>query len=229
MKGPLEKSLRPVNNGNILQFFITLRETIHMAKTDTEQSPLSRLDDRIDLALLDARRLFLNGAVDDELIKDIIRKLWYLELTAPGKPITLLINSPGGSITAGLALWDQIKAISSPITTVVTGLAASMGSVLSLAAPRGRRFATPAARIMIHQPHISGVVRGQATDLQIQAEEIERTHHELARMYADATKQSIEVIKKALDRDTWMSAKEAKDFGLIDHIVVTFKDISNAK
>lgn len=186
----------------------------------------NRVEEKIDEALLKARRIFFSDVVDSSSAKDAIRKLWYLELTDPGKPILFVINSPGGSVDAGLAIWDQIKMISSPVTTLVTGLAASMGSILSLCAEKGRRFATPNARIMIHQPSISGFVRGQATDLEIQAKEILKTRNALIEIYMKSTGKSFEVIEKALDRDTWMSSKEALSFGLLDKIVNSYKDIS---
>src|SRR6476646_8775872 len=117
-----------------------------------KEVPSDKVTEKIDFALLDARRIFLSDAVDNETAADIIRKLWYLEIIKPGKPILLVINSPGGSVDAGFAIWDQVKMISSPVTTLVTGLAASMGSIISLCAAPKRRFATPYARIMIHQP-----------------------------------------------------------------------------
>ena len=132
----------------------------------------SRMEDKISETLLEKRRIFLSDGVDMESANMVIRQLWYLEAVNPGKPILLIINSPGGSVDAGFAVWDQVKLITSPVTTLVTGLAASMGSMLSLCADKGQRFATPHARIMIHQPSIHGVVRGQATDLEIQAKEI---------------------------------------------------------
>ena len=142
---------------------------------EDNQKKHTRLDDRIDEALLKARRIFFADVVDNDSARDAIRKIWYLELTDPGKPILFVINSPGGSVDAGFAVWDQVKMITSPVVTLVTGLAASMGSVLSLCAPKGKRFATERARIMIHQPSIGGVIRGQATDLAIQAKEILKT------------------------------------------------------
>src|SRR5947207_2122178 len=139
-----------------------------MAKSDKEQqsSPsFTKVKDKIDGAILDARRIFISDAIDNNSAEDAIRKLWYLELSDPGKPILLVINSPGGSIDSGFAIWDQVKMISSPITTLITGLAASMGSVLSLCAAPKRRFSTPNARILIHQPRLGGAIQGQATDL----------------------------------------------------------------
>ena len=180
---------------------------------------------KIDQLLLEKRRIFLSSAVTDESAKEIIRKLWYLELIAPGTPILLVINSPGGSVDSGFAIWDQIKMITSPVTTLVTGLAASMGSVLSLAAAPNRRFATKNARIMIHQPLISGVIQGQATDLDIQAKEIIKTRGAIVEVYAKATGKDPEFLEKTIDRDTWMSADEAKDFGLLDGIVSSYQAI----
>jgi ATP-dependent Clp protease, protease subunit len=186
---------------------------------------ISLLEDRIDEALLKTRRIFLSDAVDNESAQKVIRKLWYLEATDPGKPILFVINSPGGSVDSGLAIWDQIQMITSPITTLVTGMAASMGSVLSLAAAPGRRFATKYARIMIHQPSIHAVVRGQATDLQIHAKEILKTREMLVDLYAKRTGKSPDVIDRALDRDSWFSAEEALQFGLLDKVVTSYKQL----
>lgn len=201
-----------------------------MAKTEKENdsavaSNYMKLEDKINGALLDSRRLFLSDAIDNETANVIIKKIWYLELTRPGKPILLVINSPGGSVDSGFAIWDQIKMITSPVTTLVTGLAASMGSVLSLCAAPKRRFATPNSRIMIHQPMIGGVIKGQATDLEIQAKEILKTRKALVDLYVEATGKSAEVIERAIDRDTWLTAEEAKDFGLLDGIVNSYKEL----
>lgn len=184
------------------------------------------IQDTIDEMLLQHRRIFFSSAVMDDSAKDVIRKLWYLELKDPGKPILFIINSPGGSVDSGFAIWDQIKMMSSPVTTLVTGLAASMGSVLSLVADKGRRFATPHSRIMIHQPAIHGVIQGQATDLEIQAKEIIKTRKTLVNLYMEHTGQDEKTIEKALDRDTWYSAKEALDFGLLDGIVNSYADLA---
>lgn len=194
-----------------------------MAKND--ETNLNPLKDRIDAQILDQRRLFLCDAIDSDTAEEIIRKLWYLEAKEPGKPITLVINSPGGSIDAGFAIWDQIKMISSPVTTLVTGLAASMGSILSLVASPGKRYATPNARFMVHQPRLSGVIQGQATDLEIQAKEMLKTRSILVELYKSQTGKSAVEIEKAIDRDTWMTAQEALEFGLLDKIVNSYKEI----
>ena len=184
-----------------------------------------KIQDKIDEALLSSRREFISGGIDDELAENIIRQLWYLALQEPKKPILLVINSPGGSVNSGFAIWDQVKMITCPVTTLVTGLAASMGSVLSLCASPKRRFATPNARIMIHQPLIGGVIRGQATDLDIQAQEMLKTRKKLIELYVEATGKDYDTIDRAVDRDTWMSTKEALDFGLLDGIVEDFQTL----
>jgi ATP-dependent Clp protease, protease subunit len=191
----------------------------------TETHHYHDLDDKIDAMLLDKRRLFFSEGVDNESARDAIRKLWYLEMTDPGKPILFIINSPGGSVDAGFAIWDQVKMITSPVTTLVTGMAASMGSILSLCAEKGRRFATPHSRIMIHQPAIHGVITGQAVDLEIHAKEMLKTHEMLIDLYVEKTGQDREKVREALDRDTWLSPEEALDFGLLDKIVASYDEL----
>lgn len=188
----------------------------------------SKIADRIEHILLEDRRIFLSDAVDSSSANEVIRKLWYLELTNPGKPILFVINSPGGAVDSGFAIWDQVKMISSPVTTLVTGLAASMGSILSLCASVGRRFATPHARIMIHQPLLSGVIKGQATDLEIQAREMLKTRNGLIDIYVQATGKDFATIEKAIDRDTWMTAQEALAFGLLDGLVNSFEELAHS-
>ncbi|HSX38187.1 MAG TPA: ATP-dependent Clp protease proteolytic subunit [Chlamydiales bacterium] len=185
------------------------------------------MSDKIDQAMLEKRRIFLSDAVDSESAKDIIRKLWYLDTINPGKPVLFVINSPGGSVDSGFAIWDQIKMISSPVITLITGLAASMGSLLSLVAEKGKRLATPNARIMIHQPLIGGVIRGQATDLEIQAKEMLKTRAMIVEIYSLATGKDKKAIEKAIDRDNWMTAEEALEFGLLDKIVTSMKDVEH--
>jgi ATP-dependent Clp protease, protease subunit len=129
-------------------------------------------------------------------------------------------------VDSGFAIWDQVKMIASPVYTLITGLAASMGSVLSLCADPTRRYATPHSRIMIHQPRLSGVIQGQATDLEIQAREMIKTRQLLVSIYVKATGKSQDEIERAIDRDTWMTAEEARAFGLLHGIVSSFKEIS---
>jgi ATP-dependent Clp protease protease subunit len=168
---------------------------------------------------LEQRKIFLWGAVTDETAKDITEKLLYLEGIAPGKEIIFYINSPGGSITAGMAVYDTMKLVTSPITVVVTGMAASMGSILLSGAPKGRRLLYPHSRVLIHQPLISGRMIGPASDINIQAKEMEKLRAELNQILANASGQPIDIINRDTDRDFYLNAKEAIAYGLADRIV----------
>lgn len=168
---------------------------------------------------IEQRKIFLWGAVTDASAKQITETLLYLETIGPGKEITFYLNSPGGSITAGMAIYDTMKLITSPITVVVTGMAASMGSILLSAAPKGRRLLYPHSRVLIHQPLISGRFSGPATDINIQALEMEKLRTELNQILADASGQPLEKINRDTDRDFYLNAKEAIAYGLADRIV----------
>jgi len=168
---------------------------------------------------LEQRKIFLWGAVTDESAKDITEKLLYLETIGPGKDITFYINSPGGSITAGMAVFDTMQLITSPITIVVTGMAASMGSILLCGAAKGRRLLYPHSRVLIHQPLISGRMIGPASDINIQAKEMEKLRAELNQILATASGQPIERINRDTDRDFYLNAQEAIEYGLADRIV----------
>jgi ATP-dependent Clp protease protease subunit len=183
------------------------------------------IEDKIEEVLLEKRRIFLSDAVDNVVAKDIIRKLWYLEYLDAKKPILLIINSPGGAVDSGFAIWDQIKMLSCPVYTIISGLAASFGSLLGLAADKGKRFATPFSRIMIHQPLISGVIQGQATDLEIQAKEMLKTREIIIEIYSKATGKDTKAIAKAIDRDNWMTSQEALEFGLVDQVINSYEEI----
>lgn len=178
-----------------------------------------RVESQIQRKFLEQRKIFLWGAVTDESSKDLVDKLLYLEAIGPGKDITFYINSPGGSVTAGMAVYDTIKLISSPVNVVVTGMAASMGSILLSAAEKGRRHIYPHARVLIHQPLISGRMVGPASDINIQAKEMEKIRAELNKILADASGQPIERINQDTDRDFYLNAKEAIAYGLADKIV----------
>ncbi len=174
---------------------------------------------QIQRKFLEQRKIFLWGAVTDESAKDLTEKLLYLEAVGPGKEINFYMNTPGGSITAGMAVFDTMKLISSPVNVIVTGMAASMGSILLSAAPKGRRYLFPHARVLIHQPLISGRFIGPATDINIQAQEMEKMRAELNQILAEASGQPIEKITKDSDRDYYLNAKEAIAYGLADKIV----------
>ena len=177
---------------------------------------------QIQRKFLEQRKIFLWGAVTDESAKDITEKLLYLEAIGPGKEITFYFNTPGGSITAGMAVYDTMRLITSPITVIVTGMAASMGSILLCAAARGRRLLFPHARVLIHQPLISGRFIGPATDINIQAQEMEKIRAELNEILAAASGQTLEKVARDSDRDFYLNAKEAIAYGLADKIVEKF-------
>ena len=166
--------------------------------------------------LLKERIIFLTGPVEDGMASLICSQLLFLESENPKKEIAMYINSPGGVVTAGMAIYDTMQYIRSPISTVCMGMAASMGSFLLTAGEKGQRVALPNARIMVHQP--SGGFRGQASDIERHAEDIIKTKRQLNELYAKHTGQPIEVIERTLDRDYFMSSEEAKAFGLIDHV-----------
>jgi ATP-dependent Clp protease protease subunit len=167
--------------------------------------------------LLKERIIFLTGEVNDHVSTLICAQLLFLESENPKKDISFYINSPGGVVTAGLAMYDTMQYIKPQVSTVCIGQAASMGSLLLTAGAKDKRFALPHARIMIHQPH--GGARGQASDIEIQAREILRLRAKLNDVYVHHTGQKLAVIEKAMDRDNFMSAEEAKTFGLIDSVV----------
>lgn len=168
---------------------------------------------------LEARKVFLWGEVSDESAQDVTEKLLYLEWADAGKPITFYINTPGGSITAGMAIYDTMKLISSPLTVVVTGMAASMGSILLSGADKGKRLLYPHSRVLIHQPLITGRMMGAAVDIHIQAQEMEKLRDELNSILAEASGQPLEKIQKDTDRDFYMNAGEALEYGMADAIV----------
>ena len=183
-------------------------------KDGKSKSPLQRMQEK----LLESRKIFLWGAVNDGSAKDIVERLIYMEMDKPGEPIRFYINTPGGCVTSGMAIYDTIKLISSPVTVIVMGMAASFGAILLCAAGKGRRLLYPGARVMIHQPLISGQIYAPAVDLNIQAEEMERTREEMNLILATASGQPMEKIRRDTDRDFFLNAKEAIEYGLADAI-----------
>ncbi|MDF2627268.1 MAG: ATP-dependent Clp protease proteolytic subunit [Symbiobacteriaceae bacterium] len=167
--------------------------------------------------LLKDRIIFLGTPVDDQVANVIIAQLLFLESDDPDKEINLYINSPGGSVSAGLGIYDAMQHIKAPVNTTVVGLAASMGALL-LAAGTGKRYALPNARIMIHQPLLHGV-GGQVTDIEITAREALKTKEQMAAILAKHTGQPIDRVKADTERDRWLSADEAKAYGLVDEVV----------
>ena len=167
--------------------------------------------------LLRERVIFLVGPVNDQTANLVVAQLLFLESENPDKDISLYINSPGGSVSAGLSIFDTMQFIKPDVSTLCMGMAASMGSFLLMAGAKGKRFALPNSRVMIHQP--SGGAQGQATDIEIQAREILKTREQLNRIYAERTGQPLERIAADMERDRWMSPPEALDYGLIDKVL----------
>ncbi len=167
--------------------------------------------------LLRERIVFLVGEVNDHTANLVVAQLLFLESENPDKEISLYINSPGGSVSAGLSIYDTMQFIKPDISTLCMGMAASMGSFLLMAGAKGKRMALPNSKIMIHQP--SGGARGQATDIEIHAREILKTREQLNRIYAERTGQTLDKITTDMERDFFMSPSEAKDYGLIDQVI----------
>ncbi|MDD5455410.1 MAG: ATP-dependent Clp endopeptidase proteolytic subunit ClpP [Candidatus Margulisbacteria bacterium] len=168
--------------------------------------------------LLKERIIFLGGEIDDHTANLVVSQLLFLQAENPEKDIYMYINSPGGVVTAGLAIYDTMRYIKTPVSTICFGQAASMGAVLLASGTKGKRFALPSSRIMIHQP--LGGAQGQATDIEIQTKEILRMKKYLNDILVDSTGKPLETIQKDTDRDFFLSAEEAKEYGLIDEVLV---------
>lgn len=167
--------------------------------------------------LLEERIIFLADQVSDDLASLVVAQMLFLEAEDPNKDIMLYINSPGGSVTAGMAIYDTMKYIKCDVSTICIGMAASMGAFLLAGGQKGKRFALPNAEIMIHQP--SGGAQGQATEIQIVAEQILKTKKKLNEMLAENTGQSYDKVALDTERDNWMTAKEAMDYGIVDKVI----------
>ena len=176
-------------------------------------SKLNRFDDKF----LNERKVFLWGEVDDSSAKHVVNRLMYLESKDPGKEIKFYINSPGGMVTSGMSIYDTMQMISSPVTTVCMGLAASMGSLLLSGGEKGQRYMFPNGRVMIHQPSM-GFIQGQASDIQITTEQILKTREIIAKILADNCGKKYDQVFKDFNRDYWMDAEESLEYGIVDKI-----------
>ncbi|MDR9782999.1 ATP-dependent Clp protease proteolytic subunit [Rhizobium redzepovicii] len=194
-----------------------MREAMQLVPMVVEQSSRGERSFDIYSRLLRERIVFLNGEVNDTVSALVCAQLLFLEAENPKKPIYLYINSPGGVVTSGLAMYDTMRYIRAPVQTLCMGTARSMGSFLLMAGEPGERAALPNASILIHQP--SGGFQGQATDMQIHAEEILKTKQRMTRLYAEHCGRSYEDFERAMDRDRFMTSQEALEWGLIDKIM----------
>lgn len=187
---------------------------------DEKQEQLSPgIMKKMEKLFFEKRAVYLWGVVEDKSIRDVVTKILLLEADKPGEEIKLYINSPGGVVTSGMVLYDTIQLISSPVSTICMGLAASMGSILLSAGTKGRRFIYPHGEVMIHQPSLSGYYQATSADIEIQAAQIEKTKLIGAGILAKNCGKTVEQILKDFDRDYWMDAKEAVEYGIVDGIV----------
>ncbi len=185
-----------------------------------EQTPRGERSYDIYSRLLKDRIIILGSPVSDDVANSIIAQMFFLEMESPEKDIHIYINSPGGSVTSGLAIYDIMQFVKCDVSTYCIGMGASMGSLLLAAGTKGKRYALPHARIMVHQPHImGGGISGQVSDIEIQAKEMLNTKRKLTDIYVKHTGLDFEALTKAMDRDRYLSPSEALEFGLIDHVV----------
>ncbi|WP_346237863.1 ClpP family protease [Niabella insulamsoli] len=184
-----------------------------------KRDDLMMLNKRLEKLFFDKRAVYLWGVVDDKSAREVTTKLLLLEADKPGKPINFYINSPGGVVTSGMVIYDTMKMISSPVSTICMGLAASMGSILLSGGEKGERYIYPHGEVMIHQPSLGGFIRGVSSDLEIQARQTQRVKHIGAKILAENCGKSIEEIMRDFDRDYWMDAEEAIKYGIADKIV----------
>lgn len=186
-----------------------------------ENNPLEGLFSarQFDKKFLEQRKVFLWGVVDDDSAKDIVNRFLYLDTIDPGKEISFFINSPGGMVTSGMVIYDTMRMIKSPVSTICMGFAASMASILLSGGKKGHRFVFPSGEVLIHQPLLGGMYRGTSADLEIQAEQIKKTKDLGARILAENCGQPLEKILKDFDRDYWMDAAEAVKYGIVDKII----------
>ena len=198
----------------------------HLVPTVIEQSGRGERAFDIYSRLLKERIIFLVGPVDDHTANLVVAQLLFLESENPDKDIYFYINSPGGSVTAGMSIYDTMKFIKPDVQTLCLGQAASMGAFLLSAGTKGKRFALPNSRIMIHQPLISGGLGGQASDIEIHARELLKLKEKLNKILAEHTGKSIEEVARDTDRDNFMSAQEAMEYGLIDKVITSRNDVA---
>lgn len=174
---------------------------------------------KMEKMFFEKRAIYFWGVVDDKTVREAVSKLLLLDADKPGEEIKLYINSPGGVVTSGMVLYDTIKLISSPVSTICMGLAASMGSILLSVGTKGKRYIYPHGEVMIHQPSLGGYFQATQADIEIQAEQIRKTKEIGARILAENCGKTVEQIMKDFDRDYWMNAEEAKAYGIVDHVL----------
>lgn len=188
-------------------------------KEEREEQRSSFLLKKMEQLFLQKRAVYLWGVVDDKSARDVVSKMILLDADKPGEEIKFFINSPGGMVTSGMVIYDTIKLIKSPISTICMGLAASMGSILLSAGVKGKRFIYPHAEVMIHQPSLGGYYQASSADIEIQANQMRKTKEIGAKILAANCGKTVEQIMKDFDRDYWMDASEAVSYGIVDKVI----------
>ncbi|HWC54074.1 MAG TPA: ATP-dependent Clp protease proteolytic subunit [Chitinophagaceae bacterium] len=188
-------------------------------KEEQPKSDLMMFSKRIEKYFFDRRSVQLWGIVDDKSAKDVVTKFLLLDADKPGEEIKFYINSPGGVVTSGMVIYDTMKMLQSPVSTICMGLAASMGSILLSGGAKGKRYIYPHGEVMIHQPSLGGYIQGVSADLEIQAKQTKKVKDIGAKILAENCNKTVQQIMKDFDRDYWMDAREAIEYGIVDHIV----------
>ena len=200
-------------------FLMEDEEEDEKPKDEKQEQMGSATMKKMEKLFFEKRSIYLWGGVDDKSAKDIVSKLLLLDADKPGEEIKLYINSPGGVVTSGMVIYDTIKLISSPVSTICMGLAASMGSILLSVGTKGKRFIYPHGEVMIHQPSIGGYFQATSADIEIHAEQIRKTKELGAKILAENCGKTVEQVLKDFDRDYWMNANEAVAYGIVDALL----------
>lgn len=209
-----------INSKYIVNPYLMEDEEENEPKEEKQEPMGSFMMKKMEKLFFEKRAVYLWGVVDDKSAKDIVTKLLLLDADKPGEEIKFYINSPGGVVTSGMVVYDTMKLIQSPVSTICMGLAASMGSILLSAGTKGKRFVYPHGEIMIHQPSLGGYFQATSADIEIQANQIRKTKELGARILADNCGKTMDQIMKDFDRDYWMDAQEAVNYGIVDAILV---------
>lgn len=205
-------------NPNIYQYMLKMEEK-EEEKKEEEKKEDAGLAKQMEKILVEQRKIFFWGPVEEKSAREVVSKLILLESLKPGEEIKLYINSPGGVVTDGMVIYDTMQMISSPVSTICMGMAASMGAILLSGGAKGKRYIFPSAEVMIHQPSLGGYIQGVSADLEIHAEQIRKTKEMGAKILADNCGKSMETILKDFDRDYWMNAQEALEYGIVDQLL----------
>ena len=208
-----------IHSKYIIHPFLMEDEEEDSPKEEKQEQVSPLLLKKMEKLFLEKRAVYLWGVVDDKSAREVVSKLLLLDADKPGEEIKLYINSPGGVVTSGMVMYDTIRMIQSPVSTICMGLAASMGSILLSVGAKGKRYIYPHGEVMIHQPSLGGYYQATSADIEIQARQMEKTKMIGAKIMADNCGKTVEQILKDFDRDYWMDAKEAVDYGIVDNIL----------